>query len=383
MALSKIGSAGIEPGTIPAALPMVITPTNTSPANGATDQGATPTLNGSTFYALYGYTHAKSQWQVSTSSGFGTTVVNTGDSDSLTSYTVGAGVLSTSTTYYWRVRYKDSNGDYSDWSTATSFQTAASFAYSVEFLLVAGGGGGGAQVGGGGGAGGRLTNSYSVSNGTTYTITVGAGGANVNGNNQTAGSGNNSSVFGYTATGGGRGGTYNGPASGASGGSGGGASTGGSGGAGTAGQGSNGGGNDGSVGGGGGGGAGGVGTGGSGSVGGAGGVGATSNITGSSVYYAGGGGGAGNSGIAAGGNGGGGAGGSNSPATSGTSGTANTGGGGGGARDYYPSGSGGSGVVILRMLTSNYSGTTTGSPTVTTDGSYTVVKFTASGSYTA
>jgi hypothetical protein len=46
-------------------------------------------------------------------------------------------------------------------------------------------------------------------------------------------------------------------------------------------------------------------------------------------------------------------------------------------------GNGGSGVVILRMLTSDYSGTTTGSPTVTTDGSYTVVKFTSSGTYTA
>jgi hypothetical protein len=37
----------------------------------------------------------------------------------------------------------------------------------------------------------------------------------------------------------------------------------------------------------------------------------------------------------------------------------------------------------LRILTIYYSGTTTGSPTVTTDGSYTVVKYTASGSYTA
>jgi hypothetical protein len=33
-------------------------------------------------------------------------------------------------------------------------------------------------------------------------------------------------------------------------------------------------------------------------------------------------------------------------------------------------------------LTSDYSGTTTGSPTVATDGSYTVLTFTASGSYT-
>jgi hypothetical protein len=34
------------------------------------------------------------------------------------------------------------------------------------------------------------------------------------------------------------------------------------------------------------------------------------------------------------------------------------------------------------VLTSRYSGTTTGSPTVTTDGSYKVIKFTASGTYT-
>jgi hypothetical protein len=36
----------------------------------------------------------------------------------------------------------------------------------------------------------------------------------------------------------------------------------------------------------------------------------------------------------------------------------------------------------LRILTSEYSGTTTGSPTVTTDGLYKVVKFTGTGSYT-
>jgi hypothetical protein len=40
-------------------------------------------------------------------------------------------------------------------------------------------------------------------------------------------------------------------------------------------------------------------------------------------------------------------------------------------------------VVILSVLTANYTGTTTGSPTVTTSGSNTIIKFTASGSYTA
>ena len=60
-----------------------------------------------------------------------------------------------------------------------------------------------------------------------------------------------------------------------------------------------------------------------------------------------------------------------------------TSGGGGGAAAGNTTGmvggAGGSGVVILRMPTGNYSGTVTGSPTVTTDGNDTIVKFTSSG----
>ena len=46
-----------------------------------------------------------------------------------------------------------------------------------------------------------------------------------------------------------------------------------------------------------------------------------------------------------------------------------------------PGSSGGNGVVILRMRTSDYSGTTTGSPTVTTVGDETILKYTGSGTY--
>jgi hypothetical protein len=39
--------------------------------------------------------------------------------------------------------------------------------------------------------------------------------------------------------------------------------------------------------------------------------------------------------------------------------------------------------VFISVPTANYTGTTTGSPTVTTSGSNTILKFTSSGSYTA
>ena len=40
-------------------------------------------------------------------------------------------------------------------------------------------------------------------------------------------------------------------------------------------------------------------------------------------------------------------------------------------------------IDSFQNITANYTGTTTGSPTVTTNGSNTVMKFTSSGSYTA
>ena len=66
-------------------------------------------------------------------------------------------------------------------------------------------------------------------------------------------------------------------------------------------------------------------------------------------------------------------------------------GGGGGSDTGYAGGAGtsgqgnagGSGVVILSVPTSKYSGVYTGSPTITTSGSNTIIKFTASGTYTA
>ena len=268
--------------------------------------------------------------------------------------------------------------------------------YEIEYLIIAGGGAGGTGNGGsgGGGAGGYLSGQFVTGIGSLYTFVVGAGGAGGLTVRDTVGdSGDNSTAFGITAIGGGGGGAWNGKP-GLSGGSGGGAGQWGSGsvvgGAGTPGQGNKGGDsatNSNPYSGGGGGGAGEAGEGQTGAVS-NGGDGLASSITGSSIYRAGGG-GAGtetsnhlNTGL--GGLGGGGNGGTNTRlATSGSTNTGSGGGGGGWPESQYPNGSGGSGVVILRMPTASYSGTITGSPTVTTDGSDTILTYTGSGTYTS
>ena len=83
----------------------------------------------------------------------------------------------------------------------------------------------------------------------------------------------------------------------------------------------------------------------------------------------------------AGGKGGGGAGGDG---IAGVNATVNSGGGGGGAAGAggYDGGDGGKGCVALKVLTADYSSTSTGSPDADTDGSYTILTFTATGSYT-
>jgi hypothetical protein len=87
------------------------------------------------------------------------------------------------------------------------------FTGTVEILVVAGGGGAGSDMGGGGGGGGVISNtSFSVTAGTPLTVTVGAGGAGApagtGGHATTKGTNGANSVFGSsTAVGGGAGGT--------------------------------------------------------------------------------------------------------------------------------------------------------------------------------
>ena len=292
--------------------------------------------------------------------------------------------------------------------------------YPVKYSIIAGGGGGGrgstTYAAGGGGAGGMLEGIFFATVGTVYTTTIGGGGSAAVNNLSYSGIGNDSTISGsglttLKAIGGGRGsntpitGDVWGAGQGSTGnGCGGGGGSGNSisasnffgylGGPGTVNQGCEGGSgmyyspsfN---------GGGGGGGTGqpgrqantGNGPVGGAanGGNGRASIVNGT-TYGGGGGGGYGDyqtGSLGNGGAGGGGQGGSNGVTAANGSTNTGGGGGGGGTGSFQAGGTGGSGRILISMPTLRYTGTTTGSPTVSTSGSDTILDFTSSGSFTA
>ena len=305
--------------------------------------------------------------------------------------------------------------EYLYWAIKENPSTTVVPAGEMSYLVAAGGASGGAFYGGGGGAGGLRTSYGSSSGGGasaesnitlstgTYTITIGGGGSAVTSSTYNQGNNGSASSISGTASvstvGGGGGGTYVTNTSqlpGLSGGSGGGGGALGQTspyvspkGTGTANEGFDGadgglGSFNGTVGPGGGGGAGTLGVASSGGyrVGGNGGAGLAVNIVPGGVF-AGGGAGGGEGGAGIGGIGGGGKGGVAS-SSSGGNGITNTGSGGGGCGNNgssLTSGAGGSGVVILRMRTSDYSGSTTGSPLVRVYGDETILTFTGSGTY--
>jgi hypothetical protein len=109
-------------GPIGGDVEIVLTPTNVSPANGSVDVANTNLLlEGSPYYHLYGKEKANGQWQISTSNTFGTTVVDEVVSGNSVTYTVTTQLLNQN--YYWRVRYQDSDGIFSQYSTPTIFDT--------------------------------------------------------------------------------------------------------------------------------------------------------------------------------------------------------------------------------------------------------------------
>ena len=109
-------------------------PTNTSPVDEATDVSLTPLLQSSAFSDPdVGDTHATSQWQITTVGPHNirwTVFDSEEDTHNLTSITIPVGTLYYYTGYDWRVRHKDSYGNWSDWSVETHFSTIANQAPS-------------------------------------------------------------------------------------------------------------------------------------------------------------------------------------------------------------------------------------------------------------
>jgi hypothetical protein len=267
--------------------------------------------------------------------------------------------LTNDTSYTFTVKATNNNGE-SAASSASSSATPQG-QISVEYLVVAGGGAGGSNVSGGGGGGGLRTGTVILDKGVLQSITVGGGGARPANDSWTRGGNGGPSSFGSISTTGGGGGSGYGDG-GAAGGSGGGAGVNGTAGAGNAGgynpvEGY----------------AGGIGpwgttsnTGGGGGANGAGGspargpgrlvFGATYSAGGLGKEYYG---------------------------SASFDQTANTGNGADGCgQGYIQTGSGGSGVVILKFLSSVTPASTSGSPQISTDGSYKLYKFTGNGGIT-
>lgn len=218
--------------------------------------------------------------------------------------------------------------------------------YTIEYLVVAGGGNGpsnilGQSATGGGGAGGLLSGSLIIKPYTTYQIKVGKGGGTYSSDNGEESYLTGSGIYVYSFGGGGGGKSSDGYNGGSGGGGGGDSSITYNGGIGVVGQGTNGGSNAGN------------------NFGGpGGGLSVYSSITGTSIQYA------------VPGNGGG---------SGGTQPPANTGNGGhGAAANGGTSYNGATGIVVVRYL-----GTQRGlGGTVTTDGNYTIHKFTTTGNFT-
>jgi len=104
-------------------------PTGVSPVTGSTGVSLIPTLQASAFSDPdSGDTHAASQWQIDDAPwDYQSPVFDSAtDTANLTSISVPSGKLTNSTLYYWRVRYQDEHGAWSDWSVETSFVTVGS-----------------------------------------------------------------------------------------------------------------------------------------------------------------------------------------------------------------------------------------------------------------
>jgi hypothetical protein len=209
----------------------VYTPSITSPTTNQITASRTPTITASAFSKYGNITHLSSDWQVSDSSDFNT-IRWSSTNDTTNKVSITASDLAGGDRYV-RVRYKASNGVYSDWSDAILFTspwasgsnttltsstnmdvnatTTITFQPGTYRVSLWGGGGGGAsKVTTGGGAGCVVkTVLYTTATAVTFTIGTGGGGATGSADNGTNVAGAGGSPGGGAGANGG-GGSWNG-----------------------------------------------------------------------------------------------------------------------------------------------------------------------------
>ena len=95
-----------------------------APENGAANAALTPLMKTGSFSDPdLGNTHLKTEWQISTETGFSTPLLQITSANQLTSMTVPVFVLNEGNTYYWRARFYDNHSAASEWSDIYSFST--------------------------------------------------------------------------------------------------------------------------------------------------------------------------------------------------------------------------------------------------------------------
>lgn len=102
--------------------PSTATPVNASPADGTVGVTLTPTLTASAFSDIAGFSFTAAQWVIYAPNGT-TIVYDSGAVAGSNSFTVPGGPLGTSSAYLWSVRYKNSGGSWSQYSSKTGFST--------------------------------------------------------------------------------------------------------------------------------------------------------------------------------------------------------------------------------------------------------------------
>lgn len=124
--------------TINVNVPAPQQPVISAPTNGSTNQPtASLSVTASAFVPVGdSSTHTSSDWQLATDSGFTSVILQSlNDTTNKTTWSPSV-TLNVNTTYYLRVRYKGSNGNFSSYSSTSSFTTKAIAEATVESAIV-------------------------------------------------------------------------------------------------------------------------------------------------------------------------------------------------------------------------------------------------------